>query len=95
MKVLRTTSNLEDGTKNDKVLIIDKNTFIRVFEGYATTNEDGIHVGGIVGTLRSIGYSIKTLNPTRTIIVFDGKGGSNHNHVIIQTIKRIEKHVHV
>ena len=35
--------NLEDGTKNDKGLIIDGlNTFIRVFSVMPTTNEDGI-----------------------------------------------------
>ena len=63
---------------NEKVLIIDGlNTFIRVFSVIPTTNDDGIHVGGIVGFLKSVGYAIKMLSPTRTIIVFDGKGGSN------------------
>ena len=63
---------------NEKVLIIDGlNTFIRVFSVIPTTNDDGIHVGGIVGFLKSVGYAIKMLAPTRTIIVFDGKGGSN------------------
>ena len=84
--------NLEDGTKNDKVLIIDGlNTFIRVFSVMPTTNEDGIHVGGIVGFLRSIGYSIKTLNPTRTIIVFDGKGGSNRRRSYYSNYKENRK----
>jgi len=63
---------------NEKVLIIDGlNTFIRVFSVIPTTNDDGIHIGGIVGFLKSVGYAIKMLGPTRTIIVFDGKGGSN------------------
>ena len=61
---------------NEKVLIIDGlNTFIRVFSVIPTTNDDGIHIGGIVGFLKSVGYAIKMLGPTRTIIVFDGKGG--------------------
>ena len=51
LESIKNNGNLEDGTKNDKVLIIDgMNTFIRVFN-YATTNEDGIHVGGIVNFL--------------------------------------------
>ena len=55
---------------NEKVLIIDGlNTFIRVFSVIPTTNDDGIHVGGIVGFLKSVGYAIKMLAPTRTIIV--------------------------
>ena len=38
---------------NDKVLIIDGlNTFIRCFSAIPTLNDDGAHVGGIVGFLR-------------------------------------------
>ena len=56
---------------NEKVLIIDGlNTFIRVFSVIPTTNEDGIHIGGIVGFLKSVGYAVKMLAPTRTIITF-------------------------
>ena len=69
--------SLDGGEPNDKVLIVDGlNTFIRVFSVIPTTNPDGIHVGGIVGFLRSIGYTINMFRPTRVIIVFDGKGGS-------------------
>jgi DNA polymerase-1 len=65
------------GDIDDKVLLIDGlNTFIRVFSVFPSTNENGIHVGGIVGFLRSIGYAIRMLAPTRVVIVFDGKGGS-------------------
>lgn len=39
-------------------------------------NDDGLHVGGIAGFFKSLGYAIKLLNPTRCIIVFDGSGGS-------------------
>jgi len=68
---------LDDGHFNDKVLIIDGlNTFIRVFSVMPTLNDDGVHIGGIVGFLKSIGYVIRLFSPTRTIIVFDGKGGS-------------------
>ncbi len=32
-------------------------------------NSDGEHVGGISGTLMSIGHAIKNIDPTRVIIV--------------------------
>jgi len=69
--------DIHGGDVDDKVLLIDGlNTFIRVFSVFPSTNENGIHVGGIVGFLRSIGYAIRMLAPTRVVIVFDGKGGS-------------------
>ena len=81
--------SLDGGEPNDKVLIIDGlNTFIRVFSVIPTTNEDGIHIGGIVGFLRSIGYAINMIRPTRTIIVFDGKGGSNRRRKIYPEYKQ-------
>tara|TARA_B100000214_G_scaffold363477_1_gene329024 strand:+ start:1617 stop:2639 length:1023 start_codon:yes stop_codon:yes gene_type:complete len=84
--------SLDGGEPNDKVLIIDGlNTFIRVFSVIPTTNDDGIHVGGIVGFLRSIGYTINMIRPTRTIIVFDGKGGSNRRRKIYPEYKQNRK----
>jgi 5'-3' exonuclease len=63
--------------KNSKTLIIDGlNTFIRSWSTAPNLNDNGDHIGGIVGTLKSIGYAIRLLNPTRVIIAFDGKGGS-------------------
>jgi 5'-3' exonuclease len=62
---------------NDHVLIIDGlNNFIRTWAASPATNSDGQHIGGLVGFLQTIGLAIRTLGPTRTIIVFDGKGGS-------------------
>jgi len=73
---------------DDKVLIIDGlNTFIRCFSAIPTLNDDGAHVGGIVGFLRSIGYAIRTIRPTRTVIVFDGKGGSNRRKKVFPQYK--------
>ena len=83
---------IDGGQPNDKVLIIDGlNTFIRVFSVIPTTNDDGIHVGGIVGFLRSIGYTINMIRPTRTIIVFDGKGGSSRRRKIYPEYKQNRK----
>ena len=63
--------------RNSKTLIIDGlNTFIRSWSTAPNLNDNGDHIGGIVGTLKSIGYAIRLINPTRVIIVFDGKGGA-------------------
>lgn len=79
---------IDMGKPNDSVLLVDgMNLFIRVFSAIPTTNEDGIHVGGIVGFLRSLAYSINMIRPTRTIVVFDGKGGSNRRRKIFPQYK--------
>ena len=84
--------SLDGGEPDDRVLIIDGlNTFIRVFSVIPTTNDDGIHVGGIVGFLKSIGYTINMIRPTRTIIVFDGKGGSSRRRKIYPEYKAKRK----
>ena len=84
--------SLDGGNPDDKVLVIDGlNTFIRVFSVIPTTNDDGIHVGGIVGFLRSIGYAINMFRPTRVIIVFDGKGGSKHRRKLYPEYKAKRK----
>ena len=87
-EIKKSGGKVESGEPNDSVLLIDGlNTFIRVFSAIPTTNEDGIHIGGIVGFLRSIGYAINMVRPTRTIIVFDGKGGSNRRRKIFPEYK--------
>jgi len=85
--------NLKEGeasvaTPNDKILIIDGlNTFIRSFAVSPVTNDNGVHVGGITGFLMSIGYAIRTIQPTRVIICFDGKGGSQRRRKIFPDYK--------
>ena len=73
----REHNDFGDLHRNSKTLVIDGlNTFIRSWSTAPNLNENGDHIGGIVGTLKSIGYAIRTLNPTRVVVVFDGKGGS-------------------
>jgi len=75
-------------TVNSKVLIIDGlNTFIRCFAAIPTLNDNGMHIGGICGFLRSIGYAIEITSPTRVIVVFDGKGGSTRRKKIYPEYK--------
>jgi 5'-3' exonuclease len=82
---------------NDKILLIDGlNTFIRAYTVNPTTNDDGIHIGGIGGFLLSIGYAIKMLKPTRVIICFDGKGGSAKRRKLYPNYKanrRVKKRI--
>ena len=62
---------------NDNILLIDGlNMFIRAYCGYPTVTDNGDFVGGLVGFMKSIASCISQFNPTRCIIVFDGKGGS-------------------
>ena len=79
---------IDSGKPNDSVMLIDgMNLFIRVFSAIPTTNEDGVHVGGIVGFLRSLAFNINMIRPTRIIVVFDGKGGSNRRRKIFPQYK--------
>lgn len=74
--------------KNSKILIVDGlNTFIRSFAVNPARNHNGVHIGGIGGCLKSIGYAIKKFNPTRCIVVFDGKGGSKRRKKIFGDYK--------
>jgi DNA polymerase-1 len=50
------------------------NTFLRSFAMIPAINPQGNHVGGLVGFLKSIGYAIKLIQPTRIILIFDGQG---------------------
>lgn len=62
----------------NSILIIDGlNTFLRNFTMVNHINPDGHHIGGLTGFLKSVGYAIRTIDPTKIVIVFDGIGGSN------------------
>ena len=64
---------------NDHIVLIDAmNMLIRSFSLIKSMNPDGAHVGGIIGFLRSLGYVNRILDPSRVIIVWDGKGGSGN-----------------
>ena len=72
---LHEESTLEPLHLNSRVLLIDSmNTFLRSFAMIPAINPQGNHVGGLVGFLKSIGYAIKLIQPTRVILIFDGQG---------------------
>lgn len=79
---------------NDDIMIIDgTNTFIRNFAFIKALNVDGHHIGGMVGFLKSLGFLVRTFDPTRVIIVFDGKGGST-NRKSIDPEYKANRHLH-
>lgn len=68
---------------NDHILIIDAmNMLIRSFSLLKAMNPSGTHIGGLVGFLRSLGYVTRIFDPTRVIVVWDGKGGSGNRQNI-------------
>lgn len=73
---------------NSRVLLIDGlNTFIRAFAALAWVNKDLTHIGGLSGFLRSLGYAIKLVRPTRVILVFDGQGSSTNKRYVYPEYK--------
>ena len=87
----------DDGQKsvthlNDRVLIVDGlNTFIRAFAVNPMMNDDGLHIGGMMGFLKSLRYTSDILKPSRVIIVFDGKNGSGRRQKIYPEYKGTRK----
>ena len=78
--------------KDDHVLIIDGlNTFIRVFSAVPALNDDGMHVGGVIGFLKSVGSNIRQFQATRCVVVFDGTGGSQRRRKLYPDYKANRK----
>jgi len=62
---------------HERVVLIDAlNLFFRNFAMLKMVNQDGAHIGGLGGFLRSLNSLIKNLQPTSVYIVFDGVGSS-------------------
>lgn len=73
---------------NDRVLIIDSlNAFIRSFTVINHVNKYLQPVGGLTGYLKSLGYAINLIRPTRVILVFDGQGGSTNKRYLYPEYK--------
>jgi DNA polymerase-1 len=75
-KMADTHKNWKRNTNSSILLVDGTNTFIRCWSANPSMDDNGNHTGGIVGFLKSVGYAIKFLAPTRCIIIFDGVGGS-------------------
>jgi 5'-3' exonuclease len=77
---------------NSRVLLVDAmNLFIRSYAAVPSMDEDGNHIGGMMGFLKSLGLAIRTFKPTRCVVVFDGKGGSQRRRKIYPQYKANRK----
>lgn len=81
--------NDRDGNdKKSKTVIVDGlNLFIRNFQAYPVMDDNGNHVGGVVGFFKSLEKIILNYSPTRLIVSFDGKGGSLRRRKILKEYK--------
>lgn len=87
-KIFTESKGLGPTDRDDNVLIIDGlNTFIRVFSAVPALNDDGQHVGGVIGFLKSVGSNIRQFQATRCIVVFDGTGGSSRRRKLYPDYK--------
>ena len=77
---------------NSIILLVDgNNLFLRAWNANPAMDENGNHTGGIIGSLKSLGYAIKLLAPTRCVVVFDGVGGSFKRRKIFPEYKEHRK----
>lgn len=77
---------------NSRVLIVDAlNTFMRSYCAIPTLDENGKHIGGMAGFLKSLGFAIRSFKPTRVVLIFDGKGGSLRRRKIYTEYKANRK----
>jgi 5'-3' exonuclease len=54
-------------------------------------DDNGNHIGGMSGFLKSLGLAIRTFKPTRCVVVFDGKGGSQRRRKVFPDYKANRK----
>ena len=79
-------------TMNSRVLIVDGlNTFLRNYAAIPSMDENGNHIGGTHGFLKSLGYAIRNFKPTRVVVIFDGKGGSDRRRKLFPNYKSQRK----
>ena len=77
---------------NSRVLLVDSmNTFLRSFAMINHMNPGGAHIGGLTGFLKSIGFAIRHIKPTRVILVFDGTGSTTNKKNLLADYKANRK----
>jgi 5'-3' exonuclease len=82
----------QDTGYNSRVLLVDStNLFIRNYAAVPAMDDNGRHIGGVIGFLKSLGAAIRQFKPTRAIMVFDGKGGSQRRRKIFPEYKKNRK----
>jgi 5'-3' exonuclease len=88
-KILDGINKDENNTpKHERILLIDGlNLFFRNFAVLNYINQDGVHIGGLGGFLRSLGFLINQTKPTSVYIVFDGEGSSMNRKTLLPEYK--------
>lgn len=87
---------VEGRSRNDHIMIVDGlNTLLRAFAVINTINPQGNHVGGITGFLKSVGYAMRSFDPTRIVVVWDGRGGSQNRKALNSNYKAHREHASV
>lgn len=80
------------GGYNSRVLIVDAlNTFMRSYCAIPTLDDNGKHIGGMAGFMKSLGLVIRTFKPSRVVLIFDGQGGSLRRRKIYKEYKANRK----
>ena len=91
LKLLNNVNEGDDSLSSDRhnhVLLIDAlNLFFRNFTTMRFTNSEGVHVGGMGGFIRSLGYLIDKVRPSSVYIVFDGAGASTNRRNLLPEYK--------
>ena len=101
MTMNKTLKQMLDNIKNTKeeplhshsrVLLVDSmNTFLRSFAMINHINPSGAHIGGLTGFLKSIGFAIRHIKPTRVVLVFDGIGSTTNKKNLFADYKANRK----
>jgi len=87
----KTPDQWKQDTNNNILLVDGTNLFLRGWHANPSMDDNGGHVGGLLASLKSLGYVIKLLYPTRCIVVFDGIGGSFKRRKIFPEYKENRK----
>ena len=73
---------------HERVLLIDGlNLFFRNFAMMNFVNEQGVHIGGLGGFIRSLNSLINQIHPTSVYVVFDGVGSSTNRKNMLPEYK--------
>jgi len=77
LDLLNNVQKDDTSNPNSRVLIIDGlNLYLRTFAVNGMLNDRGVPIGGMMGFLKSLAYTIRETNPTRVMVIYDGAGGS-------------------
>ena len=71
-----------------RILLVDATlNYLRNYAVVPTLDRNGNRIGAVYGMLTTLSYFIKTLQPDRMILLWDGKGGSKKRRKILGEYK--------